>query len=162
MDWLLFTPLDIERRVGLTDGNIHHLDMVPSQLFANRPLPGWSDYRTPIQDLWLCGAGTHPGGEVSRACRATTPRRRSWPGGRRRLRNGSGRHRIVRRLRDPFEVSSPPGQFAEEAPERSITEWCGTDNPARPGVDPSAVVEQARDATTFGGAQDPMSRGLVQ
>ncbi len=65
MDWVLFTPIDIERRVGMTGGNIHHLDMIPSQLFANRPLPGWSDYRTPIADLWLCGAGTHPGGEVS-------------------------------------------------------------------------------------------------
>ena len=65
IDWQLFTPLDIERRVGLTDGNIHHLDMIPSQLFASRPLPGWSDYRTPIEGLWLCGAGTHPGGEVS-------------------------------------------------------------------------------------------------
>ena len=63
--WQLFTPLDIERRVGLTDGNIHHLDMIPAQLFASRPLPGWSDYRTPIEGLWLCGAGTHPGGEVS-------------------------------------------------------------------------------------------------
>ncbi len=64
-DWLLFTPLDLERRVGLTDGNIHHLDMIPSQLFGARPLPGWADYRTPIEGLWLCGAGTHPGGEVS-------------------------------------------------------------------------------------------------
>ena len=65
LDWQLFTPLDLERRVGLTAGNIHHLDMVPSQLFGSRPLPGWSDYRTPIDGLWLCGAGTHPGGEVS-------------------------------------------------------------------------------------------------
>jgi phytoene dehydrogenase-like protein len=65
LDWLLFTPLDLERRVGLTDGNIHHLDMVPAQLFGSRPLPGWSDYRTPVPGLWLCGAGTHPGGEVS-------------------------------------------------------------------------------------------------
>ena len=65
VDWKLWTPLDQERNVGLTDGNIHHLDMIPSQLFASRPLPGWSDYRTPIEGLWLCGAGTHPGGEVS-------------------------------------------------------------------------------------------------
>ena len=65
IDWVLFTPLDIERRVGLTDGNIHHLDMIPRQLFGARPLPGWADYRTPVDGLWLCGAGTHPGGEVS-------------------------------------------------------------------------------------------------
>src|SRR5213593_4149969 len=65
LDWALFTPLDIERRVGLTDGNIHHLDMIPRQVFAARPLPGWSDYRTPITGLWLCGSGTHPGGDVT-------------------------------------------------------------------------------------------------
>jgi phytoene dehydrogenase-like protein len=39
--------------------------MIPSQLFASRPMPGWSDHRTPVEGLWLCGAGTHPGGEVS-------------------------------------------------------------------------------------------------
>jgi phytoene dehydrogenase-like protein len=39
--------------------------MIPSQLFGSRPLPGYADYRTPIPGLWLCGAGTHPGGEVS-------------------------------------------------------------------------------------------------
>jgi phytoene dehydrogenase-like protein len=67
VDWSLFTPLDIERRVGMTDGNIRHLDIVPSQLFASRPLPGWANYRTPIAGLYLCGAGTHPGGEVTGA-----------------------------------------------------------------------------------------------
>jgi phytoene dehydrogenase-like protein len=66
-DWVLFTPLDIERRVGMTDGNIRHIDMVAGQLFNQRPLPGWSDYRTPLEGLYLCGAGTHPGGEVTGA-----------------------------------------------------------------------------------------------
>ena len=66
-EWRLFTPLDLERRVNLTDGNIHHLDMTPSQLFSRRPLPGWAEYKTPVENLWLCGAGTHPGGEVSGA-----------------------------------------------------------------------------------------------
>jgi len=65
--WQVLTPADIERRVGLTDGNIRQLDTVPSQLFSRRPLPGWSDYRTPVEGLYLCGAGTHPGGEVSGA-----------------------------------------------------------------------------------------------
>ena len=64
--WELFTPLDIERRVGLTDGCIRHIDMVPGQLYGDRPLPG-AGYSTPIADLWLCGAGTHPGGEVTGA-----------------------------------------------------------------------------------------------
>ena len=67
IDWTLLTPEDIEERIGLTDGNIRHLDMIPQQMMSRRPLPGWSDYRTPIQHLYLCGAGTHPGGEVTGA-----------------------------------------------------------------------------------------------
>jgi phytoene dehydrogenase-like protein len=67
VDWQLFTPRDLEERVGLTDGNIRHLDIVPSQLLANRPMPGWASYRTPVGGLYLCGAGTHPGGEVTGA-----------------------------------------------------------------------------------------------
>jgi phytoene dehydrogenase-like protein len=66
-DWTLFTPLDIERRVGLTDGNIRHIDMVVGQVFDQRPLPGYADYSTPIDNLYLCGAGTHGGGEVTGA-----------------------------------------------------------------------------------------------
>lgn len=67
IDWTLLTPEDIEERIGLTDGNIRHLDMIPQQIMSRRPLPGWSDYRTPIEGLYLCGAGTHPGGEVTGA-----------------------------------------------------------------------------------------------
>jgi phytoene dehydrogenase-like protein len=67
VDWLLFTPADLEARVGLTDGNIRHLDIVPAQMFGRRPLPGWAAYRTPLPGLYLCGAGTHPGGEVTGA-----------------------------------------------------------------------------------------------
>lgn len=64
---VLFTPQDIERRVGMTDGNIRHLDMVHGQMLNSRPLPGWSDYRTPVDGLYLCGSGAHPGGEVTGA-----------------------------------------------------------------------------------------------
>ena len=67
VDWQLFTPPDLEERVGLTDGNIRHLDIVPSQMLANRPMPGWASYRTPVRGLYLCGAGAHPGGEVTGA-----------------------------------------------------------------------------------------------
>ena len=66
-EWELMTPLDIERRVGLTDGNIRQLDTIPQQFFDQRPLAGWANYRTPIQGLYLCGGGTHPGGEVTGA-----------------------------------------------------------------------------------------------
>jgi phytoene dehydrogenase-like protein len=61
-DWVLFTPQDLEARVGLTDGNIRHIDMVAGQMFTGR-----LDYRTPLAGLYLCGAGTHPGGEVTGA-----------------------------------------------------------------------------------------------
>jgi phytoene dehydrogenase-like protein len=65
-EWELFTPLDIEERVGITDGCIRHIDMIPGQLYGDRPLPG-RGYSTPIDGLWLCGVGTHPGGEVTGA-----------------------------------------------------------------------------------------------
>ncbi len=67
IDWLLFTPADLERRVYLTDGNIRHLDIVSQQMLAQRPNHELSGYRTPIEGLYLCGAGTHPGGEVTGA-----------------------------------------------------------------------------------------------
>jgi phytoene dehydrogenase-like protein len=67
IDSKLFTPLDLEKRVHLTDGNIRHIDMIPDQLSSSRPLEGWSSYRTPIEGLFLCGAGAHPGGEVTGA-----------------------------------------------------------------------------------------------
>ena len=67
IDWTLLTPQDIEERIGLTDGNIRHIDMSIDQMLHRRPLPGWSGYRTPIESLYMCGAGTHPGGEVTGA-----------------------------------------------------------------------------------------------
>jgi phytoene dehydrogenase-like protein len=63
----VITPLDLERRFGLTEGNIFHGDIRLDQLFFMRPLPGWARYRTPIEGFWLCGAGTHPGGGVTGA-----------------------------------------------------------------------------------------------
>lgn len=66
IDSILYTPLDMESRVGLTDGNIHHLDHSVAQLLGDRLFPG-GGYRTPITGLYMCGAGTHPGGEVSGA-----------------------------------------------------------------------------------------------
>jgi len=61
----VLTPLDLERRVGLTQGDLFHGQMTPDQLFFMRPVPGWGFYRTPVQGLYLCGAGTHPGGGVT-------------------------------------------------------------------------------------------------
>jgi phytoene dehydrogenase-like protein len=63
----VLTPLDLERIFGITEGNIFHGDLALDQLFFMRPVPGWSRYRTPIEGLYLCGAGTHPGGGVTGA-----------------------------------------------------------------------------------------------
>ena len=63
----VLTPLDLERTYGLTEGNIFHGDLRLEQLFFMRPVAGWSQYRTPIAGLYLCGAGTHPGGGVTGA-----------------------------------------------------------------------------------------------
>jgi phytoene dehydrogenase-like protein len=63
----ILTPLDLERTYGLTEGNIFHGDLNLEQLFFNRPVAGWSQYRTPISGLYLCGAGAHPGGGVTGA-----------------------------------------------------------------------------------------------
>lgn len=61
----LRTPLDLERDNFLTDGCIWHIQHEGELLFWNRPLPELSQYRTPLKGLYLCGAGQHPGGEVS-------------------------------------------------------------------------------------------------
>jgi phytoene dehydrogenase-like protein len=58
------TPLDIERTVGLSEGNIFAGEFLAPQMFFFRPAPGWSQYRTPIDGYYQCGSGTHPGGCV--------------------------------------------------------------------------------------------------
>lgn len=58
------TPLDLERRFGITGGNIFHGEMSLDQMFSFRPAPGWARYRTPVRGLYLCGSGGHPGGGV--------------------------------------------------------------------------------------------------
>jgi phytoene dehydrogenase-like protein len=58
------TPKDIEDITGLSEGNIFQGELSLEQLFFNRPVPGWSRYRTPVKDLWMCGSATHPGGGI--------------------------------------------------------------------------------------------------
>jgi phytoene dehydrogenase-like protein len=60
----VLTPLDLERRFGLTGGHIFHGEMSLDQMFAMRPLAGYARYRTPVRGLYLCGSGAHPGGGV--------------------------------------------------------------------------------------------------
>jgi phytoene dehydrogenase-like protein len=64
----VLTPLDLERTLGLTGGNIFQGTMPLSNLFFLRPAAGYANYRTPIRGLYLCGAAAHPGGGVMGAC----------------------------------------------------------------------------------------------
>jgi phytoene dehydrogenase-like protein len=63
----LYTPADLEATFGITEGNIFHGDLRPDQLFFMRPVPGHARYAAPVPALYLCGAGTHPGGGVTGA-----------------------------------------------------------------------------------------------
>ena len=57
----VITPLDLERTYGLSGGHIFHGELALDQWFVTRPVLGWARYRTPIEGLYLCGGGTHPG-----------------------------------------------------------------------------------------------------
>jgi phytoene dehydrogenase-like protein len=70
----VITPLDLEQTYGLTGGHIFHGEMALDQFFSFRPLIGWAQYRTPVAGLYLCGAGTHPGGGVTGAPGANASR----------------------------------------------------------------------------------------
>src|SRR3989442_9321063 len=61
----VLTPADLESRFGLTEGHIYHGEMTLDQSFVLRPVPGWSRYRTPVEGLYLCGSGAHPGGGIT-------------------------------------------------------------------------------------------------
>ena len=80
----VLAPPDIEERYGMLGGNIFQGDMAPDQLFCFRPIPGYGDYRSPVESLYLCGSGTHPGGGVmgvpGRNCAQVVgrDRRRGW------------------------------------------------------------------------------------
>jgi phytoene dehydrogenase-like protein len=61
----VLSPLDLERRFGLVDGDIFHGQMSLDQLFSARPVLGHAAYRMPVAGLYLCGSGAHPGGGVT-------------------------------------------------------------------------------------------------
>jgi phytoene dehydrogenase-like protein len=69
------TPWDIENEVGLTEGNIFQGELTMDQLLFNRPVPGYAQYRTPVNGVYLCGSSTHPGGGVMGAPGANSARR---------------------------------------------------------------------------------------
>jgi phytoene dehydrogenase-like protein len=63
----VITPLDMENTYSLTEGALYHGELMLDQMLFMRPVPGWGQYRMPIDGLFLCGAGTHPGGGLSGA-----------------------------------------------------------------------------------------------
>ncbi|MGD0855364.1 MAG: NAD(P)/FAD-dependent oxidoreductase [Dehalococcoidia bacterium] len=67
----IFTPLDIQRyNPSMPEGDVMHMASSIRQYFANRPLPGWGQYRTPVKKLYMCGSSTHPGGGITGGGRA--------------------------------------------------------------------------------------------
>jgi phytoene dehydrogenase-like protein len=68
------TPRELENEVGLTEGNIFQGELTMDQLLFNRPIPGYHQYRGPVQGLWMCGSSNHPGGGVMSAPGANAAR----------------------------------------------------------------------------------------
>jgi phytoene dehydrogenase-like protein len=64
---MILSPLDLERKIGLIGGDIFHGALTLDQLYSARPLLGYGSYRGPLPGLYMCGAGTHPGGGVTGA-----------------------------------------------------------------------------------------------
>ena len=63
----VITPLDLEETYALTEGDLNHGQLILDQFLFMRPIPGWSNHKTPIDNLYLCGSGVHGGGGVSGA-----------------------------------------------------------------------------------------------
>ena len=63
----IITPQDLETMYSLTEGDINHGQLMLDQFLFMRPIPGWSNHKTPIDNLYLCGSGVHGGGGVSGA-----------------------------------------------------------------------------------------------
>jgi phytoene dehydrogenase-like protein len=70
----VITPLDLEETYGLTGGQIFHGELALDQIFTMRPMLDWARYRTPIENLYLCGSGTHPGTGLTGASGANAAR----------------------------------------------------------------------------------------
>jgi phytoene dehydrogenase-like protein len=71
----VITPLDLERDYSLPEGNVYHGELTLDQILFMRPVAGWSRYSTPVKDLYVCGAGTHPGGGIAGGSGANAARR---------------------------------------------------------------------------------------
>ncbi|MDQ3948845.1 MAG: NAD(P)/FAD-dependent oxidoreductase, partial [Gemmatimonadota bacterium] len=70
----VLTPRDLENVFALTEGHAYQGELTLDQILFMRPVAGWSRYRTPVRDLYLCGAGTHPGGGIAGGAGANAAR----------------------------------------------------------------------------------------
>jgi phytoene dehydrogenase-like protein len=110
----ILTPLDLEREFGLTQGNIFQGELSLEQLFFLRPVPGWAYYRTPIDNLYMCGSATHPGGGIMGAPGriASQVILKDWSKGFKASRSNSQKHssnsRPPARKAEPAEVAVSP------------------------------------------------------
>ena len=71
----MLAPPDLEREFGMTGGHWHHGDLAVDQMLMLRPVPGFAQYASPVPGLYLCGAGTNPGGGVTGAAGMNAARR---------------------------------------------------------------------------------------
>ena len=136
----VLTPLDLERTYGLTEGNIFHGDLNLEQLFFMRPVPGWAGFRTPVEGLYLCGAGVASGRRGHRRARlrrvASRPPRPSTPPvswSRDRSMARSPRRRPRRRAAGRGGTLPPPGRRARRRPRGRATNHPAVHLPARRG-----------------------------
>src|ERR1700681_1840637 len=107
----VLTPLDLEREFGLTQGNIFQGELSLEQLFFLRPVPGWAYYRTPIDNLYMCGSATHPGGGIMGAPGriASQVILKDWSKGFRSARSNSAKS-------SPTSQPSPPAVITQPQP----------------------------------------------
>lgn len=112
----ILTPLDLEREFGLTQGNIFQGELSLEQLFFLRPVPGWAYYRTPIDNLYMCGSATHPGGGIMGAPGriASQVILKDWGKGFKSSRSNSVKHSS--NSRSEQSASHPPAEAAVAAP----------------------------------------------
>ena len=72
------TPRDLEETYGLTEGDLNHGQIMLDQVMIMRPIPGWSNHKTPIDNLFLCGSGVHGGGGISGASGRNLGKKMQW------------------------------------------------------------------------------------
>ena len=146
----MLAPPDIEARTGLVGGNIMQGEMTPDQMFSFRPIPFYGDHRTPVPGLYLCGAGTHPGGGVMGIARPQRLDRRAegreaWrPGGQAQRGGGTVRGRARTGARPAGVAPMPLAELAAAVRE-------GPDHGGRAGGGLAGADRASRRSGELGG-----------